>query len=82
LLFIVRYKPSYEELKKVAYNSIRYSFLSESEKLDELKSLDKRFATFEAKMAKLAGLGRASSTGVRKSANAQTSAGARKSRGR
>jgi adenosine deaminase/adenosine deaminase CECR1 len=82
LLFIVRYKPSYEELKKVAYNSIRYSFLSESEKLDELKSLDKRFATFEAKVAKLASPRRASSTGVRKSANAQTSAGARKSKSR
>ncbi len=54
LLFIARYKPSYEELKKVAYNSIRYSFLSESEKLDELKSLDKRFTGFEAKIAKLA----------------------------
>ena len=61
LLFITRYKPSYEELKNVAYNSIRYSFLSESEKLDELKSLDKRFANFEAKVAKLASLGRASS---------------------
>ncbi|MCX5829635.1 MAG: adenosine deaminase [Deltaproteobacteria bacterium] len=71
LLFIVRYKPSYEELKKVAYNSIRYSFLSESEKLDELKSLDKRFANFEAKVAKLASPGRGSSA-----------AGARKSRGR
>jgi len=59
LLFIVRYKPSYEELKKVAYNSIRYSFLSESEKLDELKSLDKRFAGFEAKVAKLARFRRA-----------------------
>ncbi len=54
LLFITRYKPSYEELKKVVYNSIRYSFLSESEKLDELKSLDKRFAGFEARIAKLA----------------------------
>jgi len=54
LLFITRYKPPYEELKKVAYNSIRYSFLNESEKLDELKSLDKRFASFETKIAKLA----------------------------
>jgi len=54
LLFITRYKPSYEELKKVAYNSIRYSFLSESEKRDEFKSLDKRFAGFEDKIAKMA----------------------------
>ena len=54
LLFITSYKPSYEELKRVAYNSIRYSFLSESEKLAEIKSLDKRFASFEAKTAKLA----------------------------
>lgn len=54
LLFIVRYRPTYEELKKVAYNSIRYSFLSESEKRDELKSLDKRFTGFEARIAKMA----------------------------
>ena len=54
LLFITRYKPSYEEIKKVVYNSIRYSFLSESEKQDELKSLDKRFAAFEARIAKMA----------------------------
>lgn len=54
LLFIVRYRPSYEELKKVAYNSIRYSFLNESEKIDELKSLDKRFTAFEARIAKIA----------------------------
>ena len=54
LLFITRYKPSYDELKKVAYNSIRYSFLNESEKLAEIKSLDKRFASFEDKTAKLA----------------------------
>ncbi|MFA5179894.1 MAG: hypothetical protein WC405_01115 [Syntrophales bacterium] len=61
LLFLVRYKPTYEELKKVAYNSIRYSFLNESEKVDEFKSLDKRFANFEARIAKLASPGRASS---------------------
>ncbi|MCK9392889.1 MAG: hypothetical protein M0Q01_15130 [Syntrophales bacterium] len=82
LLFISRYKPSYEELKRVVYNSIRYSFLSESDKLVEFKSLDKRFAEFEAKIDKLASSGRISSAAVRKSANAQTSAGARKSKGR
>ena len=54
LLFISRYKPTYEELKKTAYNSIRYSFLSESEKQTEMKSLDQRFEIFEAKLAKLA----------------------------
>jgi adenosine deaminase/adenosine deaminase CECR1 len=69
LLFIVRYRPSYDELKRVAYNSIRYSFLNESEKADEFKSLDKRFAAFEARIAKLANPGRASSypAGARKS---------------
>ncbi|MDQ1277740.1 MAG: adenosine deaminase [Thermodesulfobacteriota bacterium] len=71
LLFMVRYRPSYDELKKVAYNSIRYSFLSESEKVEEIKSLDKRYANFEARIAKMAGYGRAGS-----------SPGARRSRGR
>jgi adenosine deaminase len=71
LLFMVRYRPFYDELKKVAYNSIRYSFLSESEKVEEIKSLDKRYANFEARIAKMAGYGRAGS-----------SPGARRSRGR
>ena len=62
LLFVSRYKPSYEELKKVAYNSIRYSFLSEKEKIEEYQSLDLRFASFEARVAKLARSVRVNST--------------------
>ena len=83
LLFMTRYRPSYEELKKVVYNSIRYSFLGETEKTIELKSLDRRFAAFEARIAKLASSGRTSSDVDRKSAKvAKTSAGARKSKSR
>jgi adenosine deaminase len=51
LLYISRYKPSYDELKRTVYNSIRYAFLSDADKKDELKKLDQRFARFEALMA-------------------------------
>lgn len=53
LLFVSRYKPTYDELKQVVYNSIRYSFLPEAEKREELVKLGKRFAEFEAKIASL-----------------------------
>lgn len=49
LLYVSRYKPSYEELKQVVYNSILYSFLSYREKKNELASLNKRFDEFEHK---------------------------------
>lgn len=51
LLYVSRYKPSYDELKKVVYNSIRYSFLSDAEKDAETLKLDKRFAAFEKEIA-------------------------------
>jgi adenosine deaminase/adenosine deaminase CECR1 len=54
LLYASRYKPSYGELKSVVYNSIRYSFLSENEKRQELLKLDKRFASFEERIAGIA----------------------------
>ncbi|WP_018607549.1 adenosine deaminase family protein [Uliginosibacterium gangwonense] len=54
LLYITRYKPSYEALKRVVYNSIRYAFLTPEEKQQQLRKLDERFASFEARMAKLA----------------------------
>lgn len=54
LLYTSRYKPSYDTLKKVVYNSITYSFLSEAEKLEEKTRLDKRFAEFEARIAVMA----------------------------
>lgn len=54
LLFASRYKPSYEELKTVVYNSIRYAFLNEDEKREELLELDRRFAAFEEKISTMA----------------------------
>lgn len=51
LLFISRYKPSYDELKAVVYNSIRYSFLSDVEKSKEFAKLDNKFLNFESLIA-------------------------------
>ena len=53
LLYAMRYKPTYDELKQVVYNSIRYSFLHADEKREEMAKLDRRFAAFEAKIAAL-----------------------------
>ena len=53
LLYVSRYKPSYDELKHTVYNGIRYSFLSEDEKREEMEKLDKGFAAFEARIAGL-----------------------------
>jgi adenosine deaminase/adenosine deaminase CECR1 len=51
---VSRYKPSYDTLKKVVYNSIRYSFLSSTEKVSQLRELDQRFVKYETAIAKLA----------------------------
>lgn len=53
LLYASRYRPSYDDLKRVVYNSIRYSFLAEDEKREEISRLDRRFMEFEARVAKL-----------------------------
>ena len=53
LIFVSRYKPSYQELKEVVFNSIKYSFLSEKEKAAELQSLIRRFESFEGVVEKL-----------------------------
>ena len=53
-LFASRYKPSYDVLKKVVGDSIRYSFLSATDKADQLQQLDQRFTKFEAAVAKMA----------------------------
>ena len=50
-LFAARYKPSYAEVKKASYNSIRYAFLPAADKARLTKQLDARFATFEAEIA-------------------------------
>ncbi|WP_295990706.1 adenosine deaminase [Rugamonas sp.] len=52
VLFASRYKPDYAEVKKLSYNSVKYSFLSKDDKQRMLKSLDVKFATFEAEIAK------------------------------
>lgn len=52
LLFTSRYQPSYEELKAVVYNSIDYAFLHDQEKAEARRELDKRFADFEAQIAR------------------------------
>jgi adenosine deaminase/adenosine deaminase CECR1 len=54
VLFASRYKPSYAELKKTSYNSIRYSFLPQADKARLTRQLDARFAKFEAGVAALA----------------------------
>jgi len=54
LLFAISYKPSYEELKDVVYNSIRYAFLDDDQQRDQLRKLDKRFAAFEEKISTMA----------------------------
>jgi len=54
MLLASRYKPGYETLKSYAYNSIRYSFLNDADKLINIKRLDNNFAEFERKMAEFA----------------------------
>jgi len=54
LLFASRYKPSYDVLKQVVYNSIRYAFIDPADKKLQLQQLDRRFLQFEAAAAKLA----------------------------
>ncbi|CAF3000964.1 unnamed protein product [Rotaria sp. Silwood2] len=51
LMFSDRYKPSYAELKELVYNSIRFAFLSDSEKQQQLNKLDARFLDFEEMIA-------------------------------
>jgi adenosine deaminase/adenosine deaminase CECR1 len=53
VLFASRYKPSYAELKKASYNSIRYSFLPDADKARLTRQLDGRFARFESEIADL-----------------------------
>ena len=53
VLFASRYKTDYAEVKKLSYDSLRYSFLSEPDKKRLLRALDGRFAKFEAEIADL-----------------------------
>ena len=51
VLFASRYKTDYAEIKKLSYDSIRYSFLARQDKQRLLKALDARYAQFEADVA-------------------------------
>jgi adenosine deaminase/adenosine deaminase CECR1 len=51
VLYASRYKPDYAEIKKLSYDSLRYSFLADSDKQRLIKALDGRFAQFEAEIA-------------------------------
>ncbi len=50
---VQRYGITYDRLRDIVTNSIRYSFMKEGEKQAQLAKLDKRFADFEARMAKM-----------------------------
>jgi len=49
-LLVKRYHPSYETLKSYVYNSINYSFLEDSEKIQMKNNLDIQFEAFEKMM--------------------------------
>lgn len=51
--FASQFKPSYAEVKKASYASIRYAFLPVAEKQRLTRQLDQRYADFEAAMAAL-----------------------------
>lgn len=51
VLFASRYQPTYAEVKRAAYNSLRYAFLAAPDKARLTRDLDTRFAAFEAAIA-------------------------------
>ncbi|MDR0219722.1 MAG: hypothetical protein LBI71_12830 [Enterobacteriaceae bacterium] len=53
VIFATNYKPSYTDIKKAVFNSIKYAFLSPEEKSTELQDLRTRFVIFEAEIAKI-----------------------------
>jgi adenosine deaminase/adenosine deaminase CECR1 len=53
LNMVQRYGITYDRLRDIVTNSIRYSFLDDKEKQRQLALLDKRFADFEARMARM-----------------------------
>ena len=52
-LFASRYRPSYAEIKRASYNSLRYAFLPAAQKQRLSAQLDARYAVFEAEIAGL-----------------------------
>jgi len=55
LLLAVRYGYSYEYLKELAVNSIRYSFMNDQDKSRHMELLRKKFAEFETRISNLVG---------------------------
>jgi hypothetical protein len=53
VLLASRYHYSYDVIKEIVSNSIRYSFMTESEKAANLKLLDKKFSEFESRISTL-----------------------------
>jgi adenosine deaminase len=53
MLFASRYKPTYAEIKRLSYNSLRYAFLQSVEKQRLMTQLDRRYVQFEADIAAL-----------------------------
>jgi adenosine deaminase len=53
LHMVQRYGITYDRIREIAANSIRYSFLNDKEKERQLAILDKRFTDFEARMARM-----------------------------
>ena len=53
VLLASRYQPSYAQVKEYVYNSIKFSFMNETDKQTVLQRLDKQFIKFEAEVAKL-----------------------------
>jgi adenosine deaminase/adenosine deaminase CECR1 len=51
VLYAARYQPDYAEVKKLSYDSIRYSFLADADKQRLLKALGAKFGKFEAEIA-------------------------------
>ncbi|MFP5391163.1 MAG: adenosine deaminase family protein [Gammaproteobacteria bacterium] len=51
VLFASRYQPTYAEVKRVSYNSLRYAFLPEAQKRRLTQQLDARYAAFESTVA-------------------------------
>ncbi|OKP03637.1 hypothetical protein [Xenorhabdus eapokensis] len=51
VIFATNYKPSYANIKKTVFNSLRYSFLPSKEKLAALQDLRSRFLIYESEIA-------------------------------
>ena len=50
MLLASRYKFTYEEIKNIVANSIKYSFLPKEIKIKQLELLQEQFVNFEAKV--------------------------------